>query len=176
MTDHLPREEFLRAAVLCAPGFERLPDLTLAAHPSGVLDVWRTAIWEQHLVPAFLDARDAVHAGARELQSIDRRLDAVLIGPAAAASRDAARWLVENGGAPAGERTVARYLREAPAAAPHFVTLFAARSAIFHVPPHAALGGLLLIELRPLTLRELWPAMAHCLPGPELLGPRLRAA
>lgn len=170
------REEFLHAACLCAPGFEHLPGLTFAANPSGDWEAWGSGLWDRHLVPAFLEARIAAVTGARELQAIDRRLDANLVGPAAGANREAARHLASHGVAPSGERILARYLREAGPQPLHFSTLFAARSAVFHVPPHIALGALLLIEFRPLPLGELWTAVERCLPAPGECGAGLRAA
>jgi len=159
------REEIFRSARLCAPCLDRLPPLTFGDRPAGHIDSWCDAVLLRHLAPALAKARHAIASGgARELVAIDDLLDRDLAGPAGKNSRDAAHLLQGDGAIPAGEKSLGKYLtlRTNSGARGHFVTLFGARSAIFHIPPQIALGSLIFLELRSLPAADVWRGVAQC--------------
>ena len=156
------QEDVFRAAKLCAPCLDRLGELTFSGPVAGV-DSWRDAVFARHLFPAAINAHAAVRVGgARELAAIDLVLDEMLAGPPARRSRDAGRMLTADFTPPAGERTLARYVKAVAcgAASGHFVTIFSARAAIFHIAPDTAVAALLLLEMRALPISEVWQAVA----------------
>ncbi len=162
------REEIFRAARLCAPSPEQLGKLTFGDQPASAVETWAQAVFLRHLVPAAVEARAAVTTGGvRELAAIDARLEATLVGPAARRSRDAGRFLAAEVTTPPGERGLARHTAavvagEVPG---HFVTIFSARAAVFHIPPRVALGALVFLELRDLPMASVWPGVGTCLAG-----------
>lgn len=144
---------------------------------SASAESWMDSVFCRHLVPAFSDARRAISTcGARELAEIDARLDQVLAGPLCTASRAAGKVLALDSDAPAGEKSLARYIGAVRLSGGHFVTLYAARSAVFHVCSSTALGGLLYTELQHLPATTAVQLMTSSLNRLPLQQPGLSAA
>lgn len=179
MTDLTPSgiENILRAAQLCAPCIDTVGRMTLVESSEGAIELWMDSVFCRHLAPAFADARHAIlTAGAKELAAIDARLDSSLAGPLAAGSRAAGKMLALDSDAPAGEKALARHLAAVRLAEGHFVTLYAARSAVFHVCAATALAGLLYAELQHLPPQTATAAMRSCMARLPIQQPGLRAA
>lgn len=173
------REEIFRAARMCAPSLDRLGALTFGGRLAGDVDAWSKAVFQRHLVPAVLAAREAVvTGGARELAAIDRDLDTALAGPLAARSREAGRRILLEAASPCGERGLARYAAEVLGGTDggHLCTVLGARSAIFHFPPQVALGALIFLEMRSLPTADVWKAVGVGLNGVTVPFSDLRAA
>jgi len=172
------REEVFRVAKLCAPCLDRLGELTFSGPASG-LESWREMVLARHIFPAAMGAHEVAQTGgARELSAIDRILDETLAGPLAQRSRDAGRMLTADFTAPAGERTLIRYGKAVAAGetSGHFVTIFSARAATFHIPPRTTVTALILLEMRSLPLNEIWAAVAAAVHHLPEFPPLLRAA
>lgn len=176
--DERVREEVFSAARICAPCMDHLGQLTFSGAPRSI-GKWKNSVFSRHLLPAVLEGFEATRTGgARELGCIDHRLDAALATPLATRSRAAGRILTLEYKAPAGERAVERYSQAVAKgiASGHFVTIFAARAVVFHIPPPTAVAALVLIEFRPLMVAGIWEAVSEAMADLPVFPHLLRAA
>ena len=151
----------LRRALTFSPGSDLAPAAWFQRWEG-----WQKEVFASRLAPVLLTvAHHASQGSVREIQALDRELDVALEPEAAERSTLAGKRLLRQLSGARGERLLTKLQVQSDAGAlpTHFLTVYAAQSALFHLSLRLLLPGFAYWEWT--AARQACPALGH--PAPD---------